>query len=125
MYVISTARYQEFGEWIEGCFGRSVATTQGSGFHLELSGVSQAPMLLDHVLISEDQSQGQSVLEFSVSAILPNSSLITLLQGQSIGNKFIRPVTAINASKVVLDVSEALTIPTFLQFSVHNCNHEQ
>ena len=106
---------------MKNCFGRSVATTQGSGRHLELSGLGQSPMLLDHVLVSEDQSLGQSVLEFSVSALLPNSSIILLLQGQSIGNKFIRPVPAVSASKVVLDVSGAHTIPTFRQFSVHYC----
>ena len=78
-------------------------------------------MLLDHILISEDQTLGQSVLEFSVSALLPNSSVVLLLQGQSIGNKFIRPVPAVSASKVVLDVSDAYTIPTFRQFSVHYC----
>ena len=118
---MSTSRYQEFGGWIKNCFGRSVATTQGSGRRLELSGLGQSPMLLDHVLISEDQKQGQSVLKFSVSALLPNSSVVLLLQGQSIGNKFIRPVPAVSASKVVLDVSDAYTIPTFQQFSVYYC----
>ena len=80
-------------------------------------------MLLDHVLISEDQTRGQLVLNFTVSAILPNTSEILLLQGQSVGNKFIRPVTAVNASKILLDVTGAASVPSFLQFSVHNCNH--
>ena len=62
-------RYQEFGAWVKDCFGRSVATTQGSGYQLELTGRSLQPMLLDHVLISEDQSHGQLVLNFTVSAI--------------------------------------------------------
>lgn len=105
------------------CFGRSVATTQGSGYYLELTSVHQTPMVLDHILISEDQSQGQLVLNFTVSAVLPNSAEITLARGQSIGNKFIRPVNAVNASKLVLYVTEAFDIPTFLQFSAHNCNH--
>ena len=108
---------------MKACFGRSVATTQGSGYYLELTSVHQTPMLLDHILISEDQSQGQMVLNFTVSAVLPNSAEITLAQGQSIGNKFIRPVNAVNASKVVLYVTEAFDIPTFLQFSAYNCNH--
>ena len=80
-------------------------------------------MLLDHVLISEDQSLGQLVLKFTVSAVLADSSEIQLLQGQSVGNKFVRPVTAVTASKVILYVTEALAIPSFLQFSVHYCNH--
>ena len=116
-------RYQEFGAWVKDCFDRSVATTQGSGYQLELTGRSLQPMLLDHVLISEDQSHGQLVLNFTVSAILPNSTETLLLEGEAVGNKFIRRVTAVNASKIVLYVTGAFAEPTFLQFSVHNCNH--
>ena len=107
---------------MKGCFGRSVATTQGSGYRLELTGLGQAPLLLDHVVISEDQSQGQRVLNFTVSAVLPNSTETQLLRGQSVGNKYVRPVPPVNASKVLLYVPEALAIPSFLQFSVHYCN---
>ena len=110
---------------MENCFSRSVATTQGSGYSLQLSGRNLQPILFDHVLISEDQSLGQLVLNFTVSALLPNSTEKLLLEGQSVGNKFIRPVTAINASKVLLYVTGAFAEPTFSQFSVHNCNHTE
>ena len=101
-------RYQEFGAWVKDCFGRSVATTQGSGYQLELTGRSLQPMLLDHVLISEDQSHGQLVLNFTVSVILPNSTETLLLEGEAVGNKFIGPVTAVNASKIVLYVTGSI-----------------
>ena len=123
MMALYLYRYQEFGAWVKDCFDRSVATTQGSGYRLELTGRSLQPMLLDHVLISEDQSHGQLVLNFTVSAILPNSTETLLLEGEAVGNKFIRRVTAVNASKIVLYVTGAFAEPTFLQFSVHNCNH--
>jgi alpha-L-fucosidase len=119
----SVERYVEFGQWVKDCFGRSVATTQGSGYQLELSGRGLEPVLLDHVLISEDQKLGQLVLNFTVSAVLPNSTETLLLRGESIGNKFIRPVPAVNASKVVLYVTAAYSEPTFQQFSIHNCNN--
>ena len=108
---------------MENCFTRSVATTQGIGYDLQLSGRGLQTILFDHVLISEDLSMGQLVLNFSVSALLPNLTEKLLIEGESLGNKFIRPVTAVNASKVLLHVSAAFAEPTFLQFSVHNCNH--
>ena len=108
---------------MKGCFARSVATTQGSGYQLELSGRSLEPLLLDHVFISENQTLGQLVLNFTVSAVLPNSTETLLLQGESVGNKFVRRVTAVNATKILLYVTAAFAEPTFLQFSVHNCNH--
>ena len=100
-----------------------MVTTQGSGYQLKLSSRGLNPILFDHILISEDQRMGQLVLSFTVSAVLPNSTEILLLQGQSVGNKFVRPVTAVNASAILLYVTDALAVPTFLQFSVHNCNH--
>ena len=108
---------------MENCFSRSVVTTQGIGYDLQLRRRDLQPMLFDHVLISEDLSMGQLVLNFSVSALLPNSTEKLLIEGESLGNKFIRPVTAVNASKVLLHVSAAFGEPTFRQFSVHNCNH--
>ena len=117
----SFARYQEFGAWISGCFDCSVATTQGSGYMLELSPRSEEPLAFNHVLIREDQSQGQLVLNFTVSALLPNSSEILLVNGQSIGNKFVRNIEPITASKVLLYITEAFATPSFLQFSLHNC----
>ena len=116
-------RYEEFGQWVKDCFSRSVVTTQGSGYDLQLSGRGLEPVLLDHVLLSEDQSRGQLVLNFTVSAVLPNSTEKVLLHGESVGNKYIRQVEAVNASKVLLHVSGAVEEPTFLEFSVYNCNH--
>ena len=115
----SFARYQELGAWIDNCFNHSVASTHGSGYMLELS--STEPLAFNHVLISEDQSQGQLVLNFTVSALLPNSSEILLVNGQSIGNKFVRNIEPITASKVLLYITEAFATPSFLQFSLHNC----
>ena len=120
LYTLS--RYREFGDWVKTCFSRSVATTQGSGFTLKLSPLNEVPLQFDHVLISEDQSQGQLVLNFTVSAVLANSSEVIVTQGQSVGNKFVRSVQPVNATQVWLYVTEAFAIPTFLQFSLHYCN---
>lgn len=81
------------------------------------------PILFDHVVISEDQTAGQLVLNFTVSVLLPNSTETLLLRGESVGNRFVRPVTAVNASEVLLYVTGAIAVPTFRQFSVHNCNN--
>ena len=99
-----------------------MAQTQGRGYNLELKGPTDF-MIFDHILISEDQTLGQLVFNFTVSALLPDSTEKLLLEGQSVGNKFIRPVTAVNASKVLLYVTGAFAEPTFLQFSVHHCDN--
>ena len=113
-------RYQELGDWVKGCFGSSVAATQGKGYYFELN--DTRPMVLNHVLLREDQSMGQLVVNFTVSAVLSDESEILLVQGESVGNKFIRPVVpTVTASKVFLSITAAHNEPTLLQFSVHNC----
>ena len=112
-------RYREFGDWIKGCFGSAVAKTAGKGYYFELNNTE--PVLLDHILVSEDQTMGQLVLNFTVSAVLPNSTEILLAAGESVGNKFVQPVPAVYASKIILYITASLSEPTILQFSVHNC----
>ena len=112
-------RYQEFGDWIRTCFNSSLAKTQGKGYYFELN--MAEPKVLDHILVSEDQSLGQLVLNFTVSAILPDSSEILLVEGQSVGNKFVRPIPAVTTSKVVLSITAAHAEPSLRQFSVHDC----
>ena len=62
----------------------------------------------------------QNVLNFTVSAVLPNSTAILLLRGQSVGHKFVRPVPPVNASKVLLYVPEALAILQRLSYIASN-----
>ena len=114
-------RLSEFGAWIRGCFNRSVATTQGSGFTLQLSPTTLNPLQFNHILISEDQSEGQLVRNFTVSAILPNYTEVVVVEGQSIGNKLVLSVSPLTAQKVVLYVTGAVATPSFLQFSLYRC----
>ena len=119
----SMKRYQEFGDWISKCFKNPVLSTSGKGytFALESSG-SAAPLQFNQILVSEDQSQGQFITGFTVSAQLTNGSTAALVpDGQSVGNKFIRAVSSTLSSKVTLEITNSLFEPTILQFSIYNC----
>ena len=83
-------RYQEFGDWISKCFKNPVLSTSGKGykFALESSGTSAVPLQFNQIL---DQSRGQFITGFTVSAQLTDGSTVALVpDGQSVGNKFIR-----------------------------------
>lgn len=114
-------RYKEFGNWIWKCFVRAVAETSGVGYSLEISGTSDEPFQFNKVVVSEDQTNGEAVLSFTVTALLSNGTLVPVLMGQSIGHKFVRDVGTLTATHVMLSVKEALQEPMFTIFSVHYC----
>ena len=116
------ARYKEFGDWIQMCFGSSVVETSGTGLYLKLSLPSGKPFQFNKVVLSEDQSHGEAVLDFTISALLSNGTIATILTGQSVGNKFVRDVgSTLSAVEVVVNVMKAFYEPVFAVFSVHNC----
>ena len=121
----SFVRYKEFGDWIHKCFGSSIAETSGvqsSDPPLELSLPSGDPFLFNNVVVSEDQTRGEAVLEFVISAILPNQTTVDIFSGQSIGNKFILNLkTPMTATKVQIKVTLALYQPVISKFSIYYC----
>ena len=113
-------RYSDFGSWISKCFGSAVAETSGTGYSLNLS--TSTSFLFNKMVISEDQSQGEAVLEFAVSALLVNGSKMEILSGQAVGHKYVRDIgSTVNATEVVLDVSKSFYKPVFSKFSIHYC----
>ena len=115
------SRYAEFGSWIAECFGSAVAETSGAGYSLNISTPNKA-FVFNHILISEDQSQGEAVLDFAVSAFLTNGSEVELLSGQAIGHKYVRKIDpAVSAVEIVLNILGAFHKPVLTQFSIHHC----
>ena len=121
----SYERYKEFGDWIHKCFGSSIAETSGgqnSDSPLELSLPSSDPFLFNNVVVSEDQTRGEAVLKFVISALLPNQTTVDIFSGQAIGNKFILNLeTPMTATKVLIKVTSALYQPVISKFSIYYC----
>ena len=70
----------------------------------------------------EDQTNGEAITEFVVAAVLPGG-IKNILKGQSVGNKFIRPVNPVSTTNLMLIISSTLSSSdsTIAQFAVYNC----
>ena len=114
--------YAAFGSWIEKCFGSAVAETSGSGYSLNISSTPNKAFVFNHIIISEDQSQGEAVLDFAVSAFLTNGTEVQLLSGQAIGHKYVRKIDpAVSTVEVVLNIQRAFHKPVLAKFSIYYC----
>ena len=113
--------YKAFGEWITSCFGTAVARTTGTGkfFTLKLNNSVE----ITKVSVSEDQSEGEMVTRFRITAIKSDGKIKTLVRnGQSIGNKFIADLRKpLKVTKVDLTILTAYGMPTISDFSVYEC----
>lgn len=110
--------YAQFGAWITGCFSRPLLQTSGDGtaFHL----TSDTPVTFNHVVVREDQTNGEAIAQFTVTATVTNE-VINVVSGQSVGNKFIRQVQEVTTTNITLIISSSFSPPSIAQFAVYNC----
>jgi alpha-L-fucosidase len=127
-------RFEEFGEWIEGCYGdgNRVAHTGGNTsvvpggsaegtsslvLQLPAGGGIDAPKPIDRVVIEEDQAYGQRILAWNVST----DTGVVLGSGKSVGNKriLVWNSTALpaDAKQLVLGVTTAKAQPVIRNFA--------
>ena len=89
---------------------------------------SSGPAAVDRVQIREEQSQGQAVRLFRLTATLANGTTLVLCPSKtsSIGNKFIcvldAPLTVASVS-LSLTGAAAGTTPRITQFAAFRCGH--
>jgi hypothetical protein len=81
-----------------------------------------SPVAIDRIVVSEDQTTGQRVREWSLSARLSDGSLVALAAGQSIGNKRIVVLAPTTVSMVVFNASVAIGVPVIRDFSIYSCD---
>jgi hypothetical protein len=110
------------GDYVRACYSTPLAS--GSGSYTISLALGAQPVSLDRVQLREDQSKGQLVRAFTITATLADGSSVPLCTGgSSIGNKYIcrltAPVAAValtfNATSVVGGV------PTISQFAAFSC----
>ena len=116
------AALASLGAWVRGCYGAPIAQTSGTG--LTFTVMPSAPCALDRVVLQEDQSSGQRVRAWEVTAFLANGSSLQLGQGQSIGNKRILALAEVQQVAMVrLTISAAVGTPEMSNFALFGgCN---
>ena len=120
------AAAQALGAYVTACYGAPLASTAGNASVLTLT--LPAPHAVDRVLVAEDQSAGQLVRAFTVTAQLSNGSIVTLSSGTSVGNKFIAVlpapvvVVALTLNVTALAPRAPLPHPLIRSFAAFACD---
>ena len=124
------AAAEALGRYKRGCYGGTpVASGSGSGSGpIVIKPVSGVAAAVDRVQIREDQSRGQIVRSFSLTAQLSNGSTVPLCPergGSSIGNKYIcvLPPPGLQVKRLSLTVTSAAegAMATITQFAAFSC----
>ena len=102
-------RYEEFGAEVRRRFGAAVASTSGDGelVALELG----RPRRIDHVVIMEDISRGERILEYAVECLAEGGGWRTLCGGQSVGHKRIQRFDTLSTSAIRLRTTKSKAEP--------------
>ena len=106
------------GSWIRGCYGAPIAQTSGTG--TEFTVMPSAAVTLDRVVLQEDQTTGQRVRSWELTAYLANGSAVQLGAGKSVGNKRIVAFPElIEVTMVLLNITAAVGTPTVSNFAIY------
>ena len=108
------------GAYVLGCYGAPIAASSGPG--PVLSVMPSSPVAIDRISASEDQTFGQLVRAWELTAMLPDGSVVALAAGESIGNKRIVVLaTPVTVAQVTLNVTASAGATTFTQLAIFSC----
>ena len=110
----------QLGAYVRACYGSPIASTSGTA--LVLTVMPSNPVAIDRIIVSEDQTTGQRIREWSLTARLSDGSQVALATGQSIGNKRIVVIPPTTVSMVVFNASVAIGVPVIRDFSIYSCD---
>ena len=117
------------GDYVRRCYGAGKAVASGASSSASNRTITIAPAKpaeIDRVQIREDQSQGQLVRGFRLTAKLANGTTTVLCprKATSIGNKFICSLDAplvVERLSLMLTGAAAGTTPRITQFAAFRC----
>jgi alpha-L-fucosidase len=115
---------QTLGDFIRGCYqAQPVATGSGLGVW-NVTIAPPQPAAVDRLVVREDQmTGGQRIRGYSISAQLPNGTVVPLAAGSSIGNKRINVLSApVTVSSLTLTITIARDTPLISAFSAYSCS---
>lgn len=109
-------RYQEFGDWIRGCYGSAVVeVAKPKGSLVELTIPAGADV--DRVVIMEDQTNGQAIRAYEVSV---DGTLLG--SGESVGHKRIQLLNkTVTGGKFQLNITASAATPVLARVGLYNC----
>lgn len=111
-----------FGDEIRRRFGTPLArladgAVTDTGWEYE----SEEPFYLDHIVLQEDLTQGESVRRFAIHLQTGISGrLVTLYEGRNIGHKAICRVPLVACRKIVVEITEADGTAALRDVTLHN-----
>lgn len=109
-------RIAAFGKAIQEKFGHSLAEISGEGKTINLT--LDAPALIDRVVLQEDITKGERVLDYTLEGLTADNSWITLAQGTNIGHKHIDTFNAVEVTAVRLSVNQSKAAPIISKLAV-------
>lgn len=116
---VDMQRYREFGREIRRRFGKAAASTRGEGELIELDLTRNRKV--NHVVIMEDISHGERILEYKVENLAANGEWQTLCTGQSVGHKRIEQFPAVATSMIRLRITRAKATPFIRELAAYYC----
>lgn len=113
-------RLKEFGTEIKHRFEKPIGTTAGKAKILEIN--LGKVTSINQFLIQENIANGHCVKRFSIQ-VLTNGKWKTIINGSSIGNKYIQLLEKpVETKKVRFVIEEVFASPDITQFSVYQVN---
>lgn len=109
-------RITAFGKAIQEKFGHALAETSGEGKTINLT--LDAPALIDRVVLQEDITKGERVLDYTLEGLTADNSWVTLAQGTNIGHKHIDTFNAVEVTEVRLSVNQSKATPIISKLAV-------
>lgn len=112
---------QAFGEEVRRRFGNPIATLADCAVdELKWSYTPKETHLVDHIVIQEDLTNGESIRKFTVSIITAKSRRpITVYEGTNIGHKAIIRIPTVKVSGVIVEILEADGVSVIRDLSFH------
>ncbi len=110
-------RYKEFGKEIAKRFGKPIASVSGEVNVLEID--FKRTVNINSAIIQEDILKGQRVRKFGIEGYF-NGHWKIIKEGQSVGSKRIEEFAPVAVSKVRLRITEAIAMPSIVNFAVFN-----
>lgn len=112
-------RLKEWGDEIKRRFDKPIKATNGEGYEFVIN--FDTPTLVNHLIIQEKISLGESVRVYRVEAQIDGTWKV-ITEGTSIGQKAIKRFKEVKASAIRLDIVEADRKPQIANFSVFSVN---
>lgn len=114
-------RLRSFGEEIRNRFQNPIATlSQCTNVEQKWLYEPKQSHLLDHIVIQEDLTKGESVLSFKISIITAKSHRpVDIYEGRNIGHKAIIRIPTVKVAGVILEIMDSDGEPAIREFSFY------